>query len=175
MRGDYQKKHEKHLLLKEKYDSHEQELRDKKKKLIKLYEKYKQLSYNIENLQCSFENKRQKYLNIIRILNKKIQIKNTIIQYFIKPNQLQKLYQTNNRIIFDQKDQLYKINKLDLNLLKNTIKKPISCKPQTRIKPVCEYNRIQCVILQNNNPRYRYDNILQLSLDMPQRTTQDYF
>ena len=43
---------------------HEQELKDKKKKLVKLYEKYKQLSYNIENLQSSFQSKQEEYLNI---------------------------------------------------------------------------------------------------------------
>lgn len=198
LRENYQKKHQKHLLLKEKYDSHEQELKDKKKKLIKLYEKYKQLSYNIENLQSSFQSKREEYLNIIRILNKKIQLKNTMIEYFIEPNQLQKLYQSDRIILEDNQDaindtheieKLYTIKKLDLQSLKNKIKKPISCKQQRinnsnnnnlinktkRIKPVTEWNRVQCVILQNDNPRYRYDNIIQLPLDMPQRTTQDYY
>merc|ERR1719317_654036 len=76
LRRDYQQKQQKHLRLREKYDSHEQELKDKKTKLVKLYEKYKQLSYGIEGLQSSFQNKREEYLNIVRILNKKIQLKN---------------------------------------------------------------------------------------------------
>ena len=91
-------------------------------------------------------------------------------------------------------EKLYTIKKLDLAALRNTMKRPISCKQQRinhsnsinrnnknlmnktrRIKPVSEWNRIQCIILQNDNPRYRYDNIIQLPLDMPQRTTQDYY
>eukprot|EP00484_Ammonia_sp_Unknown_P007721 CAMPEP_0197075110 /NCGR_PEP_ID=MMETSP1384-20130603/211443_1 /TAXON_ID=29189 /ORGANISM="Ammonia sp." /LENGTH=733 /DNA_ID=CAMNT_0042513953 /DNA_START=18 /DNA_END=2219 /DNA_ORIENTATION=- len=196
LRENYLQKHQKHLLLKEKYDSHEQELKDKKNKLKKLYEKYKQLSSNIENLQSSFQSKREEYLNIVRILNKKIQLKNTIIEYFIDPNQLQKLYQS-KRIVLEENpddeeiDKLYTIKKVDLQHLSNTVKRPISCKQQRittstshskeqlpmkrRIKPVTEWNRIQCVLLQNENPRYRYDNIIQLNLDMPQRTTQDYY
>merc|ERR1719245_1720495 len=163
LRRNYQKKHQKHLLLKEKYDSHEQELKDKKTKLVKLYEKFKSLSYNIENLQSSFQSKREEYLNIIRILNKKIQLKNTIIEYFIEPNQLQKLYQSDRIIIEENQDidkenddgeieKLYTIKKLDLQNLSNTIKRPISCKQQRinnsnninktkRIKPVTEWNR----------------------------------
>jgi len=208
LRRDYQQKQQKHLLLKEQYDSHEQELKDKKTKLVKLYEKYKQLSYDIQSLQSSFQNKREEYLNIIRILNKKIQLKNTIIEYFVEPNALQKLYQSNRIVLEDKVDlqmdrsddndnddddggeemeRLYTIQKLDLQHLSNTMKRPVSCKQQRgnssnstmtktkRIQPVTEWNRIQCVLLQSDDPRYRYENILQLSLDMPQRTTQDYY
>jgi len=205
LRRDYQQKQQKHLLLKEQYDSHEQELRDKKTKLVKLYEKYKQLSYDIESLQSSFQNKREEYLNIIRILNKKIQLKNTIIEYFVEPNALQKLYQSERIVLEDgvdidrseegdedeseekEMERLYTIRKLDLRHLSTTLRRPVSCKQQRgnssnnamnkvkRIQPVTEWNRIQCVLLQNENPRYRYENILQLSLDMPQRTTQDYY
>ena len=198
LRRDYQKKHQKHLKLKEKYDSQGQELKDKKNKLLKLYEKYKSLSHNIESLQSSFQSKREEYLNIIRILKKKIQLKNTIIEYFVDANQLQKLYQSDRIVIEENEDvadgdqdeeieKLYKIKKIDLQNIKNTIQRPISCKQQRsnnssngmnkmkRIKPVTEWNRIQCVLLQSDNPRYRYENIIQLQMDMPQRTTQDYY
>merc|ERR1711971_277090 len=193
LRRDYQKKQQKHLRLKEKYDSHEQELADKKTKLVKLYEKYKALSYNTESLQSSFQSKREEYLQIIRILNKKIQLENTIIEYFVEPNALQKLYHSDRIVLEDAEsedeeiEKLYKIRKLDLQTLSSTVKRPISCKQQRaknsnnmmdkakRIKPVTEWNRIQCVLLQNESPRYRYENIIQLPLDMPQRTTQDYY
>merc|ERR1712228_222624 len=111
--------------------------KDKKKKLLKLYEKYKSLSYNIESLQSSFQSKREEYLNIIRILNKKIQLKNTIIEYFVDANQLQKLYQSDRIVIEENEDvesgeedeeieKLYKIKKIDLQNIKHTIKRPIS-------------------------------------------------
>jgi len=206
LRKDYQRKHQKHLRLKQKYDGNEQELRDKKTKLVKLYEKYKQLSYDIERMQSSFQHKREEYLNIVRILNNKIQLKNTIIDYFVDPNALHKLYQS-DRIVLrhradsdrqredeeeDEEDdtemeRLYTIRELDLQRLSNSVKRPVSCKQQRgnssnnamntvrRIQPVPEWNRIQCALLQNDNPRYRYENILQLQLDMPQRTTQDYY
>eukprot|EP01084_Bolivina_argentea_P083203 150663_1 len=189
LRRDYQQKHQKHLLLKEKYNSHSEELKDKKNQLVKLYEKYKTLSHNIENLQSSFQSKREEYLNIIRILNRKILLKNTIIEYFIHPQRIQKLYES-GRIVLEDNDneidnKIYKIKPLDLQKLNNTIRRPISCKQRVnsnndmnskvkRIKPVTEWNRIQCVLLQNENTRYRYKDIVQLQLDMPQRTTQDY-
>mmetsp|Transcript_21796 Transcript_21796/g.35012 ORF Transcript_21796/g.35012 Transcript_21796/m.35012 type:complete len:733 (+) Transcript_21796:210-2408(+) len=182
LRSDFLEKQQKHLLLKEKYDSREQELKDKKYKLRKLYEKYKTMSHNIESLQSTFQNKREEYLNIIRILNKKIKLKNVMIEYFVEPNQLQRLYQS-DRIVLKESadtepheiDKVYAIRKVDVQQLNNSIEQPRSCKPASRIKPVAEWNRIQCVLLQNENTRYRYENVMQLPLDMPQRTTQDYY
>ena len=41
-------------------------------------------------------------------------------------------------------------------------------------RPTSEYSRI-AKGLGDLNPRYKFDNILQLDLDMPERTTEDYF
>ena len=40
-------------------------------------------------------------------------------------------------------------------------------------RPTSEYSRI-AKGLGDLNPRYKFDNILQLDLDMPERTTEDY-
>lgn len=40
-------------------------------------------------------------------------------------------------------------------------------------RPTSEYSRI-AKGLGDMNPRYKFDNILQLDLDMPERTTEDY-
>lgn len=36
-----------------------------------------------------------------------------------------------------------------------------------------QYQRVASV-LQESNPRYRHQNIVQLELDLPERTTQDF-
>lgn len=40
-------------------------------------------------------------------------------------------------------------------------------------RPTSEYSRI-AKGLGDLNPRYKFDNIIQLDLDMPERTTEDY-
>lgn len=40
-------------------------------------------------------------------------------------------------------------------------------------RPTSEYSRI-AKGLGDMNPRYKFDNIIQLDLDMPERTTEDY-
>ena len=65
-----------------------------------------------------------------------------------------------------------------------TIKNPSNYKdiktgtkrPQSAVgmkRPTSEYSRI-AKGLGDLNPRYKFDNILQLDLDMPERTTEDY-
>lgn len=41
-------------------------------------------------------------------------------------------------------------------------------------KPTCEFARM-ALSLGDNNPRFRYDNIMQLDLDLPERTTEDFY
>ena len=51
-----------------------------------------------------------------------------------------------------------------------------SKRPQSAVgmkRPTSEYSRI-AKGLGDLNPRYKFDNILQLDLDMPERTTEDY-
>jgi kinesin family protein 3/17 len=55
--------------------------------------------------------------------------------------------------------------------LKGGAKRPQSAVGMKR--PTSEYSRI-AKGLGDLNPRYKFDNILQLDLDMPERTTEDY-
>jgi len=41
-------------------------------------------------------------------------------------------------------------------------------------KPTSEFARM-ALSLGDNNPRFRYDNIMQLDLDLPERTTEDFY
>jgi hypothetical protein len=56
------------------------------------------------------------------------------------------------------------------------LKKKDSKRPQSAVglkRPTSEYSRI-AKGLGDLNPRYKFDNIIQLDLDMPERTTEDY-
>ena len=39
--------------------------------------------------------------------------------------------------------------------------------------PLCEYSRM-AVSFQDHNPRFRFDNILQMDLDLPEYTTEEF-
>ena len=59
---------------------------------------------------------------------------------------------------------------------KKIMKKKDGKRPQSAVglkRPTSEYSRI-AKGLGDLNPRYKFDNILQLDLDMPERTTEDY-
>ena len=162
-------KEQQHNILKKKYDNQEYELSDKTNKLEKLFLKYQNLCQEIEDLQAHFQKRREELLEAIRLLSKQILLKDTIIQFFIPNNQLEKLSQ---RIEFDEKLNQWIILKPDLKNYQK-MNRPTSCKPKIWDHPTTEWNRIQSV-LGNQNPRHRFNNIIQLSLDPPQRTTQDY-
>lgn len=56
------------------------------------------------------------------------------------------------------------------------VQKKDNKRPQSAVglkRPTSEYSRI-AKGLGDLNPRYKFDNILQLDLDMPERTTEDY-
>lgn len=40
-------------------------------------------------------------------------------------------------------------------------------------RPMCEFSRM-AISFGDGNPRFRVDNILQLDLDLPEKTTEDF-
>lgn len=102
-------------------------------------------------------------------LTNQLKLKNMIVDCMIPPEEFRK-YE--------------KIAEWDENIGDWTIKNPTNFKdiktgknrPQSAVgmkRPTSEYSRI-AKGLGDLNPRYKFDNILQLDLDMPERTTEDY-
>jgi len=102
-------------------------------------------------------------------LTNQLKLKNMIIEYMIPPEEFRK-YE--------------KIAEWDEDIGDWTIKNPTNFKdiktgskrPQSAVgmkRPTSEYSRI-AKGLGDLNPRYKFENILQLDLDMPERTTEDY-
>jgi kinesin family protein 3/17 len=168
MRLKVEQQEKEHLLLQQKYQTHESELEDKSQKLTKLFDKYKLLTHKLSQVESEFEFKREQYLESIQLLNQRIMFHDAIIEFSINPQQLERLSQ---RIQWHQQKEQWSIHKLDAGNLIN-LPKPESVR--LGHAPICEWNRIQCVLLANQNPRYRNSNLIQLQLDMPQRTTQDF-
>lgn len=95
-------------------------------------------------------------------------MKNLIIDNFIPPEDYKKIEK-----ITEWNDEIndWTIRKPEFKDSKTGSKRPQSAVGMKR--PTSEYSRI-AKGLGDLNPRYKFDNILQLDLDMPERTTEDY-
>ena len=54
----------------------------------------------------------------------------------------------------------------------HSLKRPIGIRPQSH-RPLSQYSRIASV-LQDQNIRHRSENVVQLEIDLPERTTQEF-
>jgi len=93
-----------------------------------------------------------------------------IIENFIPPEEYKKIEKC-TEWNDDQQDWII-VHPAKIKILK----KKDSKRPQSAVglkRPTSEYSRI-AKGLGDLNPRYKFDNILQLDLDMPERTTEDY-
>ena len=92
-----------------------------------------------------------------------------IIENFIIPEEFKKIERV-TEWNEEQNDWIIK------HPAQNKKRKDAKGRPQSAVglkRPTSEYSRI-AKGLGDLNPRYKFDNILQLDLDMPERTTEDY-
>ena len=102
-------------------------------------------------------------------LTNQLKLKNMIIEYMVPLDEYrkyEKIAEWNEEI----NDWTIK-NPSNYKDIKTGTKRPQSAVGMKR--PTSEYSRI-AKGLGDLNPRYKFDNILQLDLDMPERTTEDY-
>ena len=102
-------------------------------------------------------------------LANQLKLKNMIIENFMPPEEYKKYEKVtqwneeiNDWVIFHP--------------AKKYTPKKDSKRPQSAVglkRPTSEYSRI-AKGLGDLNPRYKFDNIIQLDLDMPERTTEEY-
>lgn len=103
-------------------------------------------------------------------LTNQLKLKQIICENFIPPDEYKKYEKVT---VWNEEVNDWQINHPAKG--PNSIKKE-SKRPQSAVglkRPTSEYSRI-AKGLGDLNPRYKFDNILQLDLDMPERTTEDY-
>lgn len=104
-------------------------------------------------------------------LTNQLKLKNLITENFIPPEEFKKYEQVTS---WNDEENDWVINH---PAQKNFQKNPVGSKrPQSAVgmkRPTSEYSRI-AKGLGDLNPRYKFDNIISLELDMPERTTEDY-
>ena len=153
-----------------KFNSIQEELDFKSKKLETLWLQYNEAQEMLNSAQEDFDRERNDMFDTIYELTNQLKLKNIICENFIPPDE----YKKYEKVTVWNED----INDWNINhpaKFQGVVKKE-SKRPQSAVglkRPTSEYSRI-AKGLGDLNPRYKFDNILQLDLDMPERTTEDY-
>jgi len=162
-------KEELNLQLEEHFSSLQEAVDVKTAKLKKLWAKYQAALRETKDLQEEFQTERTEFLDTIRELTRQVKLKDLIISNFIPEEHVRNI---EKRSAWNQDDDNWVINKLDLsgNKIRVSTARPISS--NTLRRPESEYARQRK--LHDSNPRYRSENVINLDLDMPEKNTQDF-
>lgn len=163
---------ETNLELEEKYSSLHEEVKAKTKKIEKIWTKFRQSKTEIKDLQSEFQAERNDMLDTIRELTRQLKLKELVIDNFIPPEYARMLdsAEVGGRAVWNAETEDWTIPRLDISGNARRSERMVSVSGLPR--PESEYAR-RC--RQNDsNPRYRYDNVIDLELERPERTTQDY-
>lgn len=162
-------KEEQNLQLEEHFSSLQEEVEVKTKKLKKLWGKYQAAVRETTDLQEEFQRERGDLLETVRQLTTTLKLKEVVIANFI-PDDIAKSIE--KRATYNEEDDTWVIPKMDLsgNALRATINRPLSNGKLRRPETDFARQRKQ----YDNNPRYKYDNILNMDLDGSEKTTQEF-
>jgi len=151
----------------EKYQSLQQEVDVKTKKLKKLFNKLQSTRQEIQDIQEDNVRERQELEQTQMELTRELKLKMLIIENFIPSEEKVKLQ---NRAYYDEDEDTWKLKPLANKNAETMAKRPTSAVGNRR--PTSEFARVAAAV--GGNPRYKGENILQIELDMPIRTTRDY-
>ncbi|XP_017888036.1 kinesin-like protein KIF3B [Ceratina calcarata] len=154
------------LGVKETYTNLQQEVDVKSRKLRKCFNKLQVLKQELEDVTNDFNRDRRDLEQTQHELMKELKLKYLIIENFIPEEEKNKIL---SRIHLDEEEDCWIVKDPDPSSI-DVIKRPTSI-PGAR-RPISEYARI--ALAMGRGSRYAGDNILNLDLDMPARTTLDY-
>ena len=156
----------------------DKELQNKSAKLEKLQGKYHEIKQEAEDIQAENQREREQLLETIRELTRHIQLKDFILDNFVPREETEKV---ENRAYWDEEADHWLLHPTDYQQLNYGIKRPGSAKANLR-RPTSDFALASSMrqfdpssgSAGDGGPRFRAENILELELDMPIRTTQDY-
>ena len=151
------------------YSSMEEELEAKTTKLERLWDDLQRANKELNEINEDFDRERNDMYDTIYELTNQLKLKNLIIEYMVPLDEYRK-YEKIAEWNEEVNDWTIR-NPANYKDIKTGSKRPQSAVGMKR--PTSEYSRI-AKGLGDLNPRYKFDNILQLDLDMPERTTEDY-
>ncbi|KAI8911609.1 P-loop containing nucleoside triphosphate hydrolase protein [Gorgonomyces haynaldii] len=158
-------KQEAQMQLEESFSSLQEEVDVKTKNLNKLWTKFQTIKSEINDTKDEFRLEREDLLDTIRELSKEISLKATIIENFIPPEECEKI---EKKAVYDTEKDDWTLKKVPRKFKDQTLQRPKSV--STIKRPLCQYGKI-LMSMGDPTPRYRYDNIISVSLELPERTT----
>lgn len=162
-------KEENELEVRETFSSLQQEVEIKKKKLRKLFNKLQVVKGEIKDVNESNGRERRELEEIQTDLMKDLKLKYLMIDNFIPPPDKTQIL---NRMIYDDEEDDWKLIKMTRTKGDHFLsKRPVS-DSNSHHRPICEYSRIAATV----GPTFRYkgEDILDIELIMPIRSTKDY-
>lgn len=152
--------------VRETYTTLQQEVDVKSRKLRKCFTKLQALKQELEDVTSDYNRDRRDLEQEQHELMKELKLKYLIIENFIPEEEKTKIL---SRIHLDEEEDCWVMKDPEPSSI-DIIKRPTSV-PGAR-RPVSEYARI--ALAMGRGCRYAGENILNLDLDMPARTTLDY-
>ncbi len=160
------------LELEEKFGSLQDEVDAKTKKLKKLWSKFQTAKTEIKDLTEEFQVERQDMLETIRDLTRQLKLKELVINNFVPPEEARTFDDVANggRAVWKEELENWVLPRLEIT--GNALRPSRFVSANGLKRPETEYSRHRKQY--DTNPRYKYDNVTSLDLDMPEKTTQDY-
>mmetsp|Transcript_17939 Transcript_17939/g.53743 ORF Transcript_17939/g.53743 Transcript_17939/m.53743 type:complete len:766 (-) Transcript_17939:710-3007(-) len=154
-----------------KYGSLNDEAEQKTKKLKKLWKKFQEVNSEVDDMYSEFQREKEDLLESIRMLQDQMQLKDMVIEAFVPPEEVQKVMR---RAHWDDEREVWVLERLsDVGKREAAalVRRPVSAVGTRR--PTSSFAKMANA-MGDMNPRFRGENILNLELDMPERTTYDY-
>ncbi|XP_057321320.1 kinesin-like protein KIF3B [Microplitis mediator] len=148
------------------YANLQQEVDVKSKKLRKCFAKLQALKQELEDINGEYNRDRRELEETQHDLMKELKLKYLIIDNFIPVEEKHKIL---SRVRFDEDEDTWVIKEPSVSSVE-VIQRPTAT-PGAR-RPTTEYAKI--ALAMGRGYRYAGENILNLELDMPSRTTLDY-
>lgn len=152
--------------VRETFTTLQQEVDVKSRKLRKYYAKLQVLKQDLDDVTNEYNRDRRDLEQTQHELMKELKLKYLIIDNFIPVEEKHKIL---SRVRFDEEEDCWVVKEPEPSSVEN-IKRPVSV-PGLR-RPISEHART--ALAMGKGPRYAGENILNLELDMPARTTLDY-
>jgi len=163
---------EKQMIQEDQYESLQEEADAKAKKLSKLIAKFRSVNSEIQQISQEQQREREDMLDTLRALTRQLKLKDLIISSFVPREECEKV---KKRAVWDDEHEGWVLERLTSAKSTSKMKRPVSASMNKR--PVSDYAKIASAMgdqVGGSNPRFKSENILNLELDMPERTTYDY-